>query len=1248
MAFTPRAKIALLAAWVLAFFLAVLLVVLPTVLVNRPDIRAALQQRLGAMLGAEVAFDRVTLTLFPKICATVSRPRLDSPEGVSARAAEIDVCLRLLPLLRARVMADTIKVQSPEIRLPIAPAGPTGSSPGIPDPRRLLKRMAELVKQAPETALEVVDGRLELAGPGDQRLQFHNLDLRLHHDDGKLEWSFQGESDLLKNFLSRGRLETDTFKGTATFHAADSKPQLLQPLFRPDGAFQILDAQVDLDLSVDLAGPGRATATFSGKAPTLALVSNLRKTHLSVERFAGRLELTEDRLAASVSEFSSSAPRASLELAFAIDEKADPRIDIDLKGRADLAGARDLTLALLQEVPEARLVCDIVRSGEVSPIHVNLHGDSWDRLAELNSLRIEGHLENGGLYLPWIDLDLSEVSGKVLIAAGILDGRDLKARYRETRAENGTLRVGLSSADPVLELDIFTRAELSPLPSLLARWVPDPGFRREVALLQEFSGTAQGTLRLAGTHTDLDVSVQASALDIQARHQLIVYPLRFQGGEFAYEKDSIRLNGVEVSIGDSKLLKHDLTMRLDGDLPFASSSPRAVVDLAQMHALLRDRPPFSELHRLEGLLTFIDWQLSGQALAPSTWRLISAGTLQDAALESALLPGPLSLPAGRFDLRDRTIRYEAAKGSVNQSDIKGLSVEADWTGTAQVQFRALEADVSMADIFQIMRSFPKTASLASALAPVSGAARMRDVVYRMRLFPDGPAIDRFAAVLKEAVITSAAVDFPLTLGTGGAAWQDSKLDFQISNASLGRSQARNLSVIGHWGAGGGLELRADDIVVECSEIFPRILSLPGMESLREDVKGLQGTASLSGVRLNNAFSGPGRWRLQAAAALKEIVITTAFLEEPIEIPAARLTAADTDTNEGSVTELRIESARVRIGADAAVVYGDVAMSPAETSLDLDVVADSLDWNEIQKIADRIAARRSGESRPVRGRVGLRAENFVIDRYLSRPFYADAAITPGGVHVLLERVGFCGMTLIGRVGFDGPMVDIHLVPVVEGMALDSVVSCLTAEKSRMTGTFNLSGQLLAKAPREELVKALKGELTVVSQDGSILQSRFFARLLSLLNLTEIYRGKLPDFFSQGLDYKRSAALIEIKEGTVYVNDWSIEGRTLWMGSRGEIDIASQKIDFTVMVSPFKTVDRIINSIPGLRWILGGRLVAIPIKATGDMDDPNVVALSPSAVGTSILEMLQRTLMLPIEIIQPLVPGLAPPENGTITR
>jgi hypothetical protein len=37
-----------------------------------------------------------------------------------------------------------------------------------------------------------------------------------------------------------------------------------------------------------------------------------------------------------------------------------------------------------------------------------------------------------------------------------------------------------------------------------------------------------------------------------------------------------------------------------------------------------------------------------------------------------------------------------------------------------------------------------------------------------------------------------------------------------------------------------------------------------------------------------------------------------------------------------------------------------------------------------------------------------------------------------------------------------------------------------------------------------------------------------------------------------------------------------------------------------------------------------------------------------VGTSILEMMKRAFMLPVQIIQPLVPGMEEQENTTITR
>ena len=56
----------------------------------------------------------------------------------------------------------------------------------------------------------------------------------------------------------------------------------------------------------------------------------------------------------------------------------------------------------------------------------------------------------------------------------------------------------------------------------------------------------------------------------------------------------------------------------------------------------------------------------------------------------------------------------------------------------------------------------------------------------------------------------------------------------------------------------------------------------------------------------------------------------------------------------------------------------------------------------------------------------------------------------------------------------------------------------------------------------------------------------------------------------------------------------------------------------------------------------------MKATGNLEDPQITALSPSAVGTSILEMIERTLLLPVEIIQPLLPGVEAAPNGTISR
>ena len=71
--------------------------------------------------------------------------------------------------------------------------------------------------------------------------------------------------------------------------------------------------------------------------------------------------------------------------------------------------------------------------------------------------------------------------------------------------------------------------------------------------------------------------------------------------------------------------------------------------------------------------------------------------------------------------------------------------------------------------------------------------------------------------------------------------------------------------------------------------------------------------------------------------------------------------------------------------------------------------------------------------------------------------------------------------------------------------------------------------------------------------------------------------------------------------------------------------------TVLVAPFKTVDRIVKHIPLVGNVLGGNLISIPFRAIGDLSDPDVIPLSPTAVGSGLLGILERTLKLPITII-----------------
>jgi len=99
---------------------------------------------------------------------------------------------------------------------------------------------------------------------------------------------------------------------------------------------------------------------------------------------------------------------------------------------------------------------------------------------------------------------------------------------------------------------------------------------------------------------------------------------------------------------------------------------------------------------------------------------------------------------------------------------------------------------------------------------------------------------------------------------------------------------------------------------------------------------------------------------------------------------------------------------------------------------------------------------------------------------------------------------------------------------------------------------------------------------------------------------------------------------------------LDGPTLELVAKGEIDLINQEMNLIGLVAPLKTVDRIVKLTPVVREIFAGTLVTIPFRVHGSLKDPKVTALSPSAIGDELLGMMKRTLGLPFKVIEPFVP------------
>ena len=327
---------------------------------------------------------------------------------------------------------------------------------------------------------------------------------------------------------------------------------------------------------------------------------------------AATLELNETRMALRVPELVAATPQVSLALGWVVDSERSPRIEITLEGSGDAEQARAAALPFLVDIEEGALVCGIVRGGQTTHIRVAMSGDTVGDFERIESLTIEGRLENGRIDLPFIRFDAEEVSGDFRIRDGFLEADGIRARRNGLSAAEGRLRLQLRPDNQSLTLELPLAADdLAVLPGLLGRMIDDPDFQRELKRIQAIEGSASGRLRIGGQLPDVTIDVEAWQIDARGRHAAVPYPLAFQGGRIACSRDAVTLEGVDVSVGRSQASRLDAAVGLTGARRLRAASPRAAIDLGEAHAWLEQVGPVAGLRGLAGSWQMNDWRVDG-------------------------------------------------------------------------------------------------------------------------------------------------------------------------------------------------------------------------------------------------------------------------------------------------------------------------------------------------------------------------------------------------------------------------------------------------------------------------------------------------------------------------------------------------------------------------------------------------------------------------------------------------------------
>lgn len=1202
--------------WIIAFMLmavfllAVVILAIPHLL-KLDAVKTQINQSLSQQLGGDIAFEEMAIGFFPKPNIRLQTGRVMVPQQVTASFKTIRAYPRLISLLSGSVHLNRLQVQRPVMVVHLNDKTVQPSYRMINQDRvqtafkALLKQMRDEVIIA---KIEITDGQASIFSGNQEPLRFKSIQWDLTISRSKIAMQFSSIANVADTIAVSGWIDPDRMQGNSDIELTNVRSQKLANFFDYTPIPHVSPARLNFKSAIQMSDFDHIQAIVKASSPEVFINHGNARIALNNAILSGQFRINPSGKEWILNQLILDKPALTVSGALehrAATADADGGYRLKLTGQnVDVAAIRQASMPLTKQYAVLEQIFRVLKTGNIPAMTIRSQGQSLSNLFRRDRLQIEGRFENGDVFIPGADLTASKVFGKAVITNGILEATHLSATHGNTQGQNGILNLGLgrNSQSIFFQMDIDT--DTAELPPYLKRWLPAKRIVKELNLIDTVSGRAAGRLTLSGRTDDLNSQVAVDHFDIKAHYQRLPFPIVLQGNNLNFENQQILIGRLNGTLSKSKFEEVSAVLSLNKTTTITARAQTAVIALNEIAPWLRSVEPSLFLlkgHRnIQGQMHLVDLKLKGPLITPTKWSLQTRGMVEKIRFDAEQLSSSVEISKGSFSgiINPRKERFV-----LQNIHVSALDSTLQVNGTIQQFFKGLpETDITFAGQVQS----PLLNRLSDKIPALSEYVLRTPVeIKSARLRWQNPESVEFSGKL----LTSSGPKVSWNLKKIKQGWQLMPLVVQDQKSSASISLRATNDMLNFNFSGRLEQSTLEKLLIQYPFNIGLVngnfeLAVDKRQPLKTSLRG-----ELDGWRLTLP------WKWADGFFIDQISIGT-------ELDSPLVTVAVSKSPMGPLD-----------------LSGFLEQTQNGIDFSGNLSADTVEWSNVKKWYDEsfpLADDRQNDrfwNAPVNAKIELAVNSFIHNKLTWQALKASVNITPAEITFDPFKARLCDIETSGRITFTPQKVDLAVKQMTQAQPLDQTLGCLWRQASLMDGRFNYQGYIQGNGRLNAIGSSLNGDMRLDAEDGRIYQLNVLSKVLSVLNATEIFRGTIPDLTGEGMAYRTLTVKGILENGQLNIRKGIINGKSMDIVFDGFIYPQSRQLELTILIAPFKTVDFLIKNLPIINTILGGNLITVPIKASGDWNDPDLTYPLPSEIGSGLLGIMKRTVQLPFTVITP---------------